>query len=92
MASIENRSRFVVSVKGCVDLTQTFAYKRENPLKKYLLELKELGHKPKLKRTNDSFAIRVRNIGHAEQCLYPHSITSPLSPNPIDTTSISAST
>lgn len=70
MASIENRSRFIVNVKNRKDLTQSFAYNRENHLKKYLLELKELGLKPNLKRTNDSFAIRVRDIGYAEQCLY----------------------
>jgi hypothetical protein len=29
MASIENRSRFVVTVQNCEDLTRTFSYNRE---------------------------------------------------------------
>ncbi len=70
MASIENRSRFVVSVKKCEDLTQTFAFNREKQLKAYIAELKAAGYKPQLARTNDSFAIRIRDDGHAKQTLY----------------------
>ncbi|PHV48369.1 integrase [Janthinobacterium sp. BJB301] len=72
MASIENRSRFVVSVKNREDLTQTFAYNRDKQLKAYIAKLKADGYKPKLVRTNDSFAIRVRDAGHLNQCLYAH--------------------
>lgn len=70
MASIENRSRFIVTVQNSEDLTQTFAYNREKQLKFYLAELKAGGYKPKLGRTNDSFAIRVREAGHRPLCLY----------------------
>lgn len=70
MASIENRSRFIVTVQNREDLTQTFAYNREKQLKLYLAELKAGGYKPKLGRTDDSFAIRVREAGHRPQCLY----------------------
>jgi len=70
MASIENRSRFVVKVRNCDDLTQTFAYNREAALKAYIAKLKSQGYKPKLSRTDDSFAIRIREAGHPKQCLY----------------------
>jgi integrase len=73
MASIENRSRFVVSVQNCGHLTQTFAYNREKQLQAYIAELKAEGYKPKLARTNDSYAIRVREAGHRNQCLYASS-------------------
>jgi integrase len=72
MASIENRSRFVVSVKNRDDLTETFAYTREKQLKAHIAKLKADGYKPQLSRTNDSFAIRVRDDGQATQCLYAY--------------------
>lgn len=70
MASIENRSRFVVKVLNVPALTQTFAYNREASLKAYLAELESQGYKPKLSRTDDSFAIRIRDTAHPKQCLY----------------------
>lgn len=70
MASIENRSRFVVTVQNRKNLTKTFAYNREADLKTYVAELKSNGFKPKLTRTNDSFAIRIREAGQRTQCLY----------------------
>jgi len=73
MASIENRSRFVVTVQNCEHLTKTFAYNREKDLKAYIAELKGDGYKPKLTRTNDNYAIRVREAGHRTQCLYASS-------------------
>jgi integrase len=73
MASIENRSRFVVTVQNCEHLTKTFAYNREQDLKGYIAELKAAGYKPRLSRTNDSYAIRVREAGHRNQCLYASS-------------------
>ncbi|MCF8157310.1 MAG: site-specific integrase [Rhodoferax sp.] len=73
MASIENRSRFVVSVKNREDLTQTFAYNREKQLKAFIAELKAAGYKPQLSRTDDVFAIRVRDGGRLKQCLYASS-------------------
>jgi hypothetical protein len=73
MASIENRSRFIVAVQNREDLTQTFAYNRDKQLKLYIAKLKAKGYKPNLVRTNDSFAIRVREAGHRTQCLYMHS-------------------
>lgn len=73
MASIENRSRFVVSVANRDDLKQTFAYNREAALKTYIQEMKSLGLKPRLSRTNDSYAIRIREAGKSLQTLYAKS-------------------
>ncbi|KLO60180.1 integrase [Delftia tsuruhatensis] len=70
MASIENRSRFVVTVQNCEDLTRTFSYNREKELAAYVAHLKASGYKPRLARTNDSYAIRVRGAGQRSQCLY----------------------
>jgi hypothetical protein len=70
MASIENRSCFVVKVCNVPTLTQTFAYNRESALKAYIADLKSHGYKPKLTRTDDSFAIRIREVAHSTQCLY----------------------
>jgi hypothetical protein len=73
VASIENRSRFIVTVRNRDDLSQSFAYNREAALKTYVKKLKDAGYKPKLTRTNDSFAIRIRQAGHRTQCLYASS-------------------
>lgn len=70
MASIENRSRFIVTVQNREDLTRTFACTRDKELKRYIAKLKADGYKPKLVRTDDYYAIRVRDAGHRVQCLY----------------------
>lgn len=73
MASIENRSRFIVTVQNCGDLTRTFSYNREKELAAYVAELKARGYKPRLSRANDSYAVRVRSAGQRSQCLYASS-------------------
>lgn len=73
MASIENRSRFLVTVQNREDLTATFACNREAALKAHIAKLKAGGFKPKLTRTNDYFAIRIREAGQRTQCLYANS-------------------
>lgn len=70
MASIENRSRFVVTVQNCEDLTRTFSYNREKELAAYVAQLKASGYKPRRVRTNDTYAIRVGGAGQRSQCLY----------------------
>lgn len=69
MASIENRSRFVVQVRNRPDLTKTFAFNREAALKQYLAELDARSYKPKLSRTNDAYIVRVRSAGRPMQTL-----------------------
>lgn len=73
MASIENRSRFIVSIKNRPDLEKTFAHNREKQLKAYLAELDARGFKPQLARTNDSYAVRIRQVGRVTQCLFASS-------------------
>jgi hypothetical protein len=70
MASIENRSRFVVSVQKHEDLTKTLANTREDEAISYIAKLKASGHTPKLSRTDDRFAVRVRDAGYRKQCIY----------------------
>ena len=69
MASIENRSRYVVSVQNRDDLTKTFAFNREAALKQYIADLKAQGFKPKLSRTNDAYVVRIREAGKPKQPL-----------------------
>ena len=73
MASVENRSRFLVTVKNRDDLSQTFAYTAQKGLQAHLRELKSQGFKPKLSRLNDVFAVRVRQIGYPDQCIFANS-------------------
>jgi integrase len=70
MASIENRSRFIVKIHKRDDLTKTFAYNRETALKAYIAQLETDGYQPKLSRADDSFAVRIRDAAHRTQCLY----------------------
>ncbi len=73
MASIENRSRFKVTVHNRSDLTKTFTYSAIKAVRDYIQELKDQGFKPKATRLNDSFAVRVRQIGYPDQCLFADS-------------------
>jgi integrase len=70
MASIENRSRFKVTVQNRDDLTLTFTHSAVKAVKAYVEELKAQGFKPKLSRLNDSFAVRVRQVGYPDQTLF----------------------
>ncbi|MFY7867398.1 site-specific integrase [Roseateles sp.] len=70
MASIENRSRFKVTVQNRNDLTRTFTHNAVKAVKAYVEELKIQRFKPKLSRLNDSFAVRVRQIGYPDQTLF----------------------
>ena len=54
MATIENRSVYIVTVLNRVELTKTFAYTRKEGVKAYIAELKAAGYKPKLSRKDDS--------------------------------------
>ncbi len=73
MASIENRSRLKVSVKNRDDLTRTFIYTAKKAVQRYIQELKGQGFKPKLTSLDNSFAVRIRQIGYADQCLFASS-------------------
>jgi len=73
MASIENRSRFKVAVQNRDDLTLTFTHSATKAVKAYIQTLKDQGFKPKVSRLNDSFAVRVRQVGYPDQTLFADS-------------------
>lgn len=75
MASIENRSSFIVTVKNRDDLARTFARNTsgQDALRAYIKELQGQGFKPKLASLNDSYAVRVRQVGYATQTIFAKS-------------------
>lgn len=69
MASIENRSRFMVTVTNRDDLTKTFPHNATNAVRAYIEQLRGMGFKPKAARLNDAFLVRVRQVGYPDQTL-----------------------
>lgn len=69
MITIENRSAFFVTVPKHSHLDRTFAYHRQKEFKAYLAELKTTTHKPVLSRGDSNYAVRVRALGHRDQCI-----------------------
>lgn len=69
MASIENRSRFKVTVQNREDLTKTFIHSATKAVKAYIQKLKGDGFKPKVSRLNDAFVVRVRQVGYPDQTI-----------------------
>lgn len=70
MASIENRSQFKVAVQNRNDLTKTFTHSAVEAVEAYIAELKRMRFKPVVSRLNDAFAVRVRQVGYPNQCLF----------------------
>lgn len=70
MASIENRSRFRVTVQNRTDLNCTFAHNATPAVAAYVKKLKAQGFKPKLSRLDNLFALRVRRVGYPNQTLF----------------------
>ncbi|CAJ3729190.1 integrase [Burkholderia pseudomallei] len=75
MASIENRSHYVVTVKQRDDLSRTFAHDTKARAKAaaYIQSLQDQGYRPKLGRLDNYYAIRDRSVTRAEQTLYAYS-------------------
>ena len=63
MASVENRSRFTVSVKHRPDLTIEFPHTRRSDAIKYLESLRDKGYKPAIARADDNLWVRIRGKG-----------------------------
>ena len=63
MATIENRSRFTVSVKHRPDLTQEFPHDKAGPAQAYLKALRAQGYRPTLTQAEDNLWVRVRRKG-----------------------------
>lgn len=66
MASIENRSRFVVSVKNNDGLTKYFPYNKLEAVMAYRDELRTSAkkYKPKVNQLDESWLVRIRETGH----------------------------
>jgi hypothetical protein len=69
VASIENRSHFLVTVKNRDDLTKTFPHNHSKKAEAYSRSLESQQLKPKLVRLDDQYAIRDRSISRAGQTL-----------------------
>lgn len=67
MPSVQNRSRFRITVKNRDDLTKLFPYNRTADVKAYFANLKAQGLKPRVDRTDDAFEVRIRSKGHPDQ-------------------------
>lgn len=74
MASIENRSKIKVWVKNRPDLTKTFEYNADKAIQAYLAQLKTQGYKPQRESLEDRYAIRARQVGYPNLCLYASSV------------------
>lgn len=66
MASIENRSRYTVTVKNRDDLTQEFPFNKSKAIQAYIVKLREQGFKPKLSQAENLFLVRIRQKGYDE--------------------------
>lgn len=66
MASIENRSRFVVSVKNNDELTKYFPYNKLEAVMAYRDELRASAkkYKPRVDQLDESWLVRIRQTGH----------------------------
>ena len=65
VATIENRSRFVVSVKSKDEYYREFPFTNRDAADEYCAWLEtEKGYKAKLKQKEDSFFVRIRQTGY----------------------------
>ncbi|MDR3452869.1 MAG: site-specific integrase [Rhodoferax sp.] len=69
MATITNRSNFVVTVTKHDELEKSFPYDAHDKLKAYVKSLREQGFKPKLVQLATSFLVRVRRTGYPDQSI-----------------------
>lgn len=66
MASIDNRSRFIVRVQNRDDLERRFSYNQTKKVTQYVDELKQQGFKPRVERANDAYQVCIRQKGYPE--------------------------
>jgi integrase len=67
LATITNRSRYVVSTKNRADLTREFPFSDALRAQQYLKELRDQGFKPTLSQREDTLLVRIRKKGFPEQ-------------------------
>lgn len=67
MASIDNRSNYIVSVRNRDDLTRAFPYNKRDDAAAYFAELTEQGFKPQVQQLEDKILVRIRDKGWEPQ-------------------------
>src|SRR5690606_25042541 len=67
VATIENRSRFIVEVRGRADLARQFPFRRLAQATAYRDELLAAGLKPKLDQLDEHWFVRIRQRGYPTQ-------------------------
>ncbi len=69
MATITNRSAYIVSVPRHKNLDKSFVYTAKTEVKSYFHQLREQGLHPVIKQLEDQIQVRVRRVGHADQVI-----------------------
>lgn len=69
MATITNRSNFVVTVARRAELEKAFPYDAQEKVRAYIRSLREQSLSPKVEQLQDSFHTRLRRKGHPDQFL-----------------------
>lgn len=64
MATISNRSNYLVTVKNRADLQQSFPFNQLAQAKSYCAELKKQRLTPRLTQLEDTLTVRIREKGH----------------------------
>jgi len=67
MATIDNRSAFIVTVPHYPKLKRIFPWARSKDAQSYMQNLMDQGFKPDIDQEQDSFQVRVRRVGHKSQ-------------------------
>ncbi|CAZ90268.1 MULTISPECIES: site-specific integrase [Thiomonas] len=67
MATLENRSRFRVTVRNREDLTREFPFNAPARVASHMAELRAQGFKPAVTQLEDTILVRVRQKGRAPQ-------------------------
>jgi len=66
VASIENRSRYVVGVRNRPDLTADFPFSATSKVEAQVAWLRAQGYKPRVSQREDAILVRIRERGHPE--------------------------
>lgn len=69
MATITNRSNYLVSVARHPELARNFAYSAQSDIGAYVKQLGEQGFKPVIRQLEDKLQVRIRRVGHADQLI-----------------------
>jgi hypothetical protein len=73
VASISNRSRFQVSVRGRPDLDARFPFEKKKDAQRHRDALRAQGFKASLSQAQDNILVRVRNQGYEDLTFFASS-------------------